>query len=203
MSRAATSHAAVVLAAGGSSRLGRPKQLLQCDGETLVHRAVRLAMLTRPRRMLLVTGAESEAVAAAVGGVAVEEVHNREWAQGLASSVQCAATALHGFDGPVLLLACDQPALEFEHLRALLHHATSGKADCAATLHGDALGIPVVVPAAMLAQASELHGDRGLGGHLTRMARTDVWRLDAPELMLDIDDEADVTAAVMRGLLDP
>lgn len=201
MSRAATSHAAVVLAAGGSSRLGRPKQLLQCDGETLVHRAVRLAMLTRPRRMLLVTGAEAEAVAAAVSGIAVEAVHNGEWTQGLASSVQCAAAALDGFEGPVLLLACDQPALEFEHLRALLHHAASAKA--AATLHGDALGIPVVIPAAMLAQASELHGDRGLGARLTQMARTDVWRLDAPELMLDIDDEADVTAAVMRGLLDP
>ena len=51
-------HAAVVLAAGGSTRLGRPKQLLTRDGETLVHRAARLAIATGATRVLVVTGAQ-------------------------------------------------------------------------------------------------------------------------------------------------
>ncbi|MFC3815128.1 NTP transferase domain-containing protein [Lysobacter sp. GCM10012299] len=194
-------HAAVVLAAGGSQRLGHAKQLLRRDGETLVHRMVRLAASTRPQRLLLVTGAESQAIADAAAGLGAEVLHNPDWAQGLASSLQRAAAALSGFDGAVLLLGCDQPALDAHHLQALLRGAGTASSGCAATVHGDAAGIPALVTMALMQASTQLQGDRGLGARLTSMADA-VWRMDAPELRLDIDHEDDVTAALALGLLD-
>ena len=194
-------HAAVVLAAGGSRRLGRAKQLLRRDGETLVHRMVRLAASTRPQRLLLVTGAESQAIADAAAGLGAEGLHNPDWAQGLASSLQRAAAALSGFDGAVLLLGCDQPALDAHHLQALLRGAGTASSGCAATAHGDAAGIPALVTMTLMQASTQLQGDRGLGARLTSMADA-VWRMYAPELRLDIDHEDDVTAALALGLLD-
>ncbi|UNK48615.1 nucleotidyltransferase family protein [Lysobacter sp. S4-A87] len=194
-------HAAVVLAAGGSRRLGRAKQLLRRDGETLVHRMLRLAAATRPQRLLLVTGADSAQVADAAAGLGAGIVFNPDWSLGLSGSLQRAAAALSGFGGAVLVLGCDQPALEGAHLQALLRGAGTAASGCAATAHGDAAGIPAVVSMALMDASAQLQGDRGLGAQLTAMADA-VWRMDAPELQLDIDREDDVTAALGLGLLD-
>jgi len=78
MSREPNAHVAIVLAAGGSRRLGRPKQLLTRDGETLVHRAVRLASATQPQRLLLVIGAHAVEMREAVADLAVEILVNND-----------------------------------------------------------------------------------------------------------------------------
>lgn len=195
-------HAAVVLAAGGSARLGRPKQLLTRAGETLVHRAVRLAAATRPTRLLVVAGARHPTIAAAVADLDCEVVWNADWANGLSSSLRCAAQALHDHHGPVLLLGCDQPALAAEHLQRLLQLAARRASGCAATVHGAGVGSPAVVTAAVL-RGAELAGDHGLGRHLNALPGGAVSRMDAPELQFDINTEADVLLAIERGWLDP
>lgn len=199
---ARAAHVAVVLAAGGSRRLGRPKQLLTRDGETLVHRAARLALGTSPQHLLVVIGAHPDAVVAALRGCACETAFNPDWEHGLATSVRTAAAALVGHDGPVLIAGCDQPALAAAHLHALLAGAANAASGCAATLHGDAPGIPAVVPSAMLSQAHALAGDRGLGARLRALPRDAIFALDAPELGFDLDTEDDVRAAIARGWLD-
>ncbi|HJW46199.1 MAG TPA: nucleotidyltransferase family protein [Lysobacter sp.] len=195
-------HAAVVLAGGGSARLGRPKQLLTRAGETLVHRAVRLAGATRPARLLVVAGARHPTIAAAVADLDCEVVWNADWANGLSSSLRCAAQALHDHRGPVLLLGCDQPALAAEHLQHLLQLATRRASGCAATVHGAGVGSPAVVTAAVL-RGAELAGDHGLGRLLNALPGGAVSRMDAPELQFDINTEADVLLAIERGWLDP
>lgn len=199
---AASTHAAVVLAAGGSLRLGRPKQLLTHDGETLVHRTVRLALDTSPRRMLVVVGAYCDAVADALSDLACEVVCNPAWERGLAGSLHVAAAALAGHDGAVLIAGCDQPALEATHLHTLLAGAAVVSTGCAATRHGDAPGIPAVVSWALLSEAPALEGDRGLGPRLRALPRGEVSMLDAPELAFDLDTEDDVRAGIARGWLD-
>lgn len=197
-------HTAIVLAAGGSTRLGRPKQLLTRDGEALVHRAVRLAAATRPARLVVVTGAHAHEVAAALQVIAVdtrmELVANPAWAQGLSTSLAAAANALHDVDAPALILVCDQPALQERHLRALLDGAAHSASGCAATRHGDRPGVPAVVSAELLRGATDLRGDVGLGARLS--ALDGVWILDAQELALDLDTPADVALAVSQGWLD-
>lgn len=195
-------HAAIVLAAGGSRRLGTPKQLLTRGGETLVHRAVRHAGATQPRRLIVVVGGDRYEVVRALADLDGERLFNPQWQEGLASSLRCAARALFDHDGPVLILGCDQPALEALHLRQLLEGATGAASGCAATVHGAALGSPAVITTAMLQEADRLHGDRGFGSRLAGLPTDSVWRLDAPELQLDIDDAEDQRRAIARGLLD-
>jgi molybdenum cofactor cytidylyltransferase len=195
-------HAAVVLAAGGSRRLGRPKQLLTRAGETLVHRAVRLASETAPLRLVVVTGAHGDAIAKAIAGLDAEVLTNLRWNAGLSSSLQHAAHALREHAGPVLILGCDQPALEAVHLRQLLAGAADAASGCAASVHGSRLGMPAVITPDLLQVAHELAGEQGFGDHLSSMRRDAVWLLSAPELQFDIDTAEDEQAAISRGLLD-
>ena len=194
-------HAAVVLAAGGSTRLGRPKQLLTRDGETLVHRAARLAIATGATRVLVVTGAQAEDVAGAVSDLPVECLVNPRWNEGLAGSVRVAMDALAAHDYATLLLTCDQPALQVTHLQALLEAARHAPSDCAATRFGDRVGVPAVVAPTMLRAARDLQGDRGLRDVLNA-AGAGVIACDAPDLGVDIDTPEDVAEAVLRGWLD-
>lgn len=202
MTRAAASHAAVVLAAGASRRLGRPKQLLTRDGETLLHRAARLAVASGALRTVVVLGARREAMQAALAGLDVESVFNPDWELGLSSSLQAAARALEDFDGPMLVMGCDQPALDGAHLSALIAGASWSPGACAATVHGGTLGIPALIPAALWRHSTGLHGDRGFGATLARQVPGAVWRLQAPELEWDLDTPADVAAAIERGWID-
>ncbi|HEY0503355.1 MAG TPA: nucleotidyltransferase family protein [Lysobacter sp.] len=193
----------MVLAAGGSQRLGRPKQLLTRDGETLVHRAVRLAAATHPRRLLVVLGAHEETIRTQLGDLDCEVVSNSDWSEGLAGSLRLAAMQLRDNICPVLILGCDQPALEAAHLQQLLQGAAQAHSRCAATWHRDAPGIPVVASAELFAAAAQLHGDRGLGAHLAQLPAGSLSLLDAPSLSLDIDTAEDLRAAIDRGLCDP
>jgi len=195
-------HVAVVLAAGASRRLGQPKQGLRRDGETLLHRAARLAISTGAQRVLVVLGAHGGAMTACVADLAVECIDNDAWEEGLASSLRAAVRALADFDGPMLVLGCDQPALQAAHLQALLDGAARAASGCAATAHGDARGIPAVIAAAVWRKAEQLRGDRGFGAALKRLPAETVWRLRAPELEHDLDTPADLVAATARGWID-
>ena len=195
-------HAAVVLAAGGSRRLGRPKQLLQRGGETLVHRALRLAMDTAPDRLLVVCGGYTEQVVAAVQDLPVELLINTHWREGLGSSLHVAASALARHAGPTLIQSCDQPALAVAHLQTLLDLAQHALSGCAATLHGERIGIPVVVSAPVLRTAYSLRGDHGLGQVLNAFPRDGLAVMAAAELQDDLDTEEDVAAAIAKGWLD-
>lgn len=194
-------HVAVVLAAGGSSRLGRPKQLLTRDGETLVRRAVRLASATSPSRLLVLLGASADVVMHELAPVICEIVHNAEWQDGLASSLRAIAGSVRDFDGPVLVLGCDQPALESRHLIALLGGANASPSRAAASRYGHVSGLPVVVPNAWFSQ-NELRGDRGFGPLLRALPPSALALIEAPELGFDIDTAQDAIDAVARGWLD-
>jgi molybdenum cofactor cytidylyltransferase len=203
MSAGAT-HIAIVLAAGGSRRLGRAKQLLSREGETLVHRAVRLAAATGPARLLLLTGAHAAQIQAAVaGGFRVEVLFNPRWEEGLASTIRLAAVALADLEAPCLVLGCDQPALELEHLQRLLAGAAAAASGCSAASHDGMPGIPAVVTASLLKEATNLEGDRGLRAALRQLPAGSIALLEAPELGFDLDTPADVDKAINEGLLDP
>lgn len=191
-------HNVVILAAGGSVRLGQPKQLLRRGGESLVARMVRLAEATRPTRVMMVVGAHADAVIGAVHEPHLEVLINPQWQEGLASSLRYAACALARESAPTLILGCDQVALESDHLLRLIDgYAARG---CAVTRLGEVRGLPVMVPADVLAKALELRGDVGLRAVLRERAR--IFELDAAELGLDVDTPEDVETARMRGWLD-
>lgn len=196
-------HVAIVLAAGGSRRLGQPKQLLTRDGETLVHRALRLAAATAPSEVVLVCGAHAVEVRQAAGDAGITVLVNTQWQQGLSASLRMAAAHLQGSDQDCLLLGCDQPALALHHLQSLLHLAREASSRCAATSHGDRPGIPVLVTAPVFSRTRTLQGDHGLREVLRELPAGSLGRLRADELAFDIDTASDKEKAVNDGLLDP
>jgi len=116
--------AAIVLAAGASRRLGQPKQLLIYGGEMLLERAIRLADEAGAAPVLTVLGANHELICASVDlmGKSIPVINDR-WEEGMATSIHAGLKALGAVTSEakgVLILACDQPRLSSDHLRALI-----------------------------------------------------------------------------------
>jgi molybdenum cofactor cytidylyltransferase len=189
----------VVLAAGGSTRLGRPKQLLELRGEPLVRRAARIAAEAGYDPVVVVLGAEAEAVAGALGPP-WHAVANPRWGSGAASSVRAGLEALQalrpGVEG-VLLLACDQPLLEPRHLAALAAALGPGRA-IAASRYAGTLGVPALFARELFGELLALAGERGARGVVARDPRR-VAAVDLPEAARDVDTEEDWAALPGRG----
>ncbi|MCD9032587.1 nucleotidyltransferase family protein [Luteimonas sp. Y-2-2-4F] len=195
-------HAAVLLAAGGSARLGRPKQLLRRDGEFLVHRAARLALATAPAELLVVVGAQEAAVRDALASLPHRAISNPHWRDGLAASLRTVADHACAHEA-VLILACDLPALDAAHLHRLVAGARSAPSRCAALRWGNAPGMPAVVPGAWFADLAMAPSDAGFRQRLRALPAGSVSLLDAPEAAFDVDTPADLDVAIAQGLLDP
>ena len=197
-------HAVVVLAAGGSQRLGRPKQTLTINGVSLLKHVVELALATRPERIVVVLGANAEQLAPLLDGVVLEKlacVVNHDWQEGMASSLRVAANELATWTGRTLMLACDQPRLSDEHLQALLDAAIANPDSDIASAYADTIGIPALVRPSILSLAATLQGDSGLR-HLWNSRDAAVTRIEAPELAFDIDTPADLADAIDAGWVD-
>ncbi len=182
--------AAIVLAAGSSSRLGQAKQLLEYGGEPLLRRAVRLALSAGAAPVLVVVGeSEHEAVIHDLPG---NVVLNPEHAEGMGSSLRvgmAALTRLAPEAERVLLMVCDQPLLETNHLLALLEaEAPHG---VAAAEYGGRLGVPAVFARKHFPALAAVAGDRGARALLRGMAVTAVVM---PEAAVDIDTPDDLEA---------
>ena len=186
-------HAAVVLAAGRSGRLGLTKQLVTIDDETLVHRSARLAVATGAAQSLVVVGARADAVWRAVADLAVTRVDCPDWEQGLSASIRAAARALDAVVDAALFVLCDQPALDAEHLRLLVQTWRADPARAVASSYAGTLGAPAVLPRGWFDSLSELKGDRG-AQDLLRARSAEVGVVPAAALARDLDTPADLDA---------
>lgn len=187
--------AGVVLAAGASRRLGRPKQLVRVAGEALVRRAARAAAEAGLAPVLVVTGAYAAQVEAAVAGLGVACVRNDAFEEGLASSIRAgvgaAERASPHCDGALLALV-DQPALDAALLAALLaRFEEAGGARTVACAYAGGLGAPALFPRALFAELAALHGDAGAKAILEARAE-EVIGVPFPAGADDVDTEEDV-----------
>jgi len=155
--------AAVILAAGASRRLGQPKQLVEYEGETLLGRAMRLAQEAGFHPVVVVLGAEREAIRAAVAPGDAVFVDNDAWQEGIASSMRAGLRAIREHQpGGVLMMPCDQPRLSADHLRMLLSGFRAEGGSCiVASVYAGTRGVPALFPAAMFQQLNLLAGDVG------------------------------------------
>jgi molybdenum cofactor cytidylyltransferase len=155
---------AVLLAAGGSERLGRPKQLLRHRGSTLVRRAATAALEAGCSPVVVVTGARHEAIRAELELAAVEIVHNRDWSRGIAGSIRVGVKRVAAASpavAAVVLLASDQPALDrgvIERLVAAFDGKPGRRVACA---YAGTVGVPALFERELFDALTRLDGDRG------------------------------------------
>ncbi|MGZ8411609.1 MAG: nucleotidyltransferase family protein [Gemmatirosa sp.] len=183
---------AVVLAAGASTRLGSPKQLLVHEGEPLVRRAARAAIAAGAAPVLVVVGADSARVRAALGELAgVVVVEHARWADGLASSLAAGLRALLDSDqvDAVLVTLADQPHVGAPELASLIARCSSTQPIVVAEYAG-IVGVPIVVARSHVDALLMLTGDRGAGAWL-RAQGDRVTRVPLPAAAVDVDTPAD------------
>ena len=178
--------AGIVLAAGASSRLGTPKQLVRVAGERLLDRTVRIAIEAGLRPVFGVVS-PTLTIEPAPAGMTV--VINQEAGEGMASSIRAGVRALTA-DGAkvsgVVILACDQPAVTAEHVRRLVGDGV----EVVASAYGGRKGVPAYFPSVLLHALLELGGDVG-ARELLRDARAVPLALGE----LDIDTVQDLERA--------
>jgi molybdenum cofactor cytidylyltransferase len=184
--------AAVVLAAGGSSRFGQPKQLAIFQGEPLVRRVVAAAIEAECMPIVVVVGREAAQITSELAGLPVSIAVHRRWSNGLGSSI--AVGLKHALEivanvDAAILLTCDQPFVNAAILRQLIQlHLEDGKSIVASAYAGT-LGIPALFDRSCFADLLRLTGDSGAKRII--LARTDVATFDFPAAAIDIDTAAD------------
>jgi molybdenum cofactor cytidylyltransferase len=183
----------VLLAAGASTRMGRPKQLLEIDGVPLVRRAAEAALAAPVWPVIVVLGAHAEKIRPTLASLPLLLADNAEWAEGLASSLRAGIRTLGLFsahlDAAVIAL-CDQPGFSTETVAQLLAlRRTSGRS-IVATLAGGHLGPPVLFDREFFPALQMLEGDAG-ARQLLLAQREKIAVLEAPALATDLDTPAD------------
>lgn len=189
--------AAVVLAAGSSSRMeGGHKLLEPLDGRPIVTRAVEAAIESGSTPVVVVTGHRREDVEAALPG-SVQTVHNPDYQAGLASSLRAGLLALPADADAVFVALGDMPLVRATHYEALV---TAWRPDAIAVpTRAGRRGHPVLWPARLFADMCALQGDRGAKSLMTEHA-TSVIEVPAASdaILLDVDVAGDLER--LRGL---
>lgn len=155
--------AAIVLAAGRSSRLAPANKLLeQIDGAPIVRRVAGIALASGADPVIVVTGFDAARVANAVHDLNVTIVHNATFEDGLSSSLRAGLSALPPNSDGALVLLADMPEIESSDLEALMaaFAAKDHQAICVPVRHGRR-GNPVLWGAAYFAEMMSLSGDVG------------------------------------------
>jgi len=150
----------LVLAAGGSKRLGRPKQLLPYGSSTLLGHVLATARSCDFDQLLCVVGGGAERVRAAVDLTGVEVVENRHFGEGCSSSIAAALRSVDPVSEVLVLMLGDQPGVSAGTVRALL--AGRGDAPLAACAYDDGRGHPLAFAREVFAELESLHGDKGV-----------------------------------------
>ncbi|WP_426491136.1 nucleotidyltransferase family protein [Hymenobacter sp. 102] len=168
------SDAIILLAAGSSTRLGRPKQLLPYQGRTLLRRAAETAAAAASGgAVVVVTGALHTELLPELAGLPVQAVHNPNWTAGMGASIQTGLNFLETRPQPptaVTILLCDQPFVTsglLAELRAT-HHRTGQP--IVASAYANTQGVPVYFAAGALPLLQALPAEAGAGQLLRRHA---------------------------------
>src|SRR4051812_23521241 len=192
----------VVLAAGASTRMGAPKQLLPLHGQALVVRAAEAALRSAGWPVVVVLGAEAEKIRPALARLPVLVTENAAWAEGMAASIRAGVTTLGQFSRTLdaaLIALCDQPAFSSDVIAQLVAaQQASGRSIVAAHYLGRN-GAPALFLRPHFAALTALTGEEGARALLNGNP-AGVQSVDLPQLATDLDTPADYSAATKQGI---
>ena len=187
----------LVLGAGGSKRLGRPKQLLSYGDGTLLGHVVGVARACRFAQTIVALGGSADEVRANVDLAGLDVVVNDAYGAGCSSSIAAALGAVDPRCEVIVLLLGDQPGVGAGTVAELL--AGRGDAPLAVCRYEDGRGHPIAFARSVFGGLAGLHGDKGVWRLLDQRA-ADVTEVPiAGPIPLDVDTQEDYRA-VLAGL---
>ncbi len=185
--------ALVVLAAGGSTRMGQPKQLLTFRGTSLLRHAAMVALESCCRPVCVVLGNEAERLERELADLPVVVAPNPAWETGMASSIRTGVeTVLEANPRAeaVVLTLCDQPLVTPALLDALAHEWRTTGRSLVASGYGGEHGVPALFARAWFGDLVRLTGDVG-ARTILRAHAAEVALVPFPDAAIDIDSPAD------------
>lgn len=181
--------AIVILAAGSSSRMGKPKQLLKYKEETLIRRVCKLAIATGCEKIFPVLGANKDQIAKEIDDLKVDIIDNPNWEAGMSTSLKAAVQHIEAtnlaLEG-ILILLVDQPYVKFDFIEQLLATAKTNPTKIIATTYKNILGVPAYFPNTYFAALQAIKGDKGARKVLVQYQEQAI-KLPFPEAAHDID----------------
>lgn len=185
--------AIILLAAGSSSRLGRPKQLIEFQGKKLIQKAIEEAQKSKSDSLVVVLGWNPELIKSAFDSKQIPFVINENWEEGMASSMQTGLRFLMEKEHPdqVILMLVDQPFVDADLLnRLILEKDKSGKGIVASS-YSETFGVPAIFDRAYFDEMLSLQGSEGAKKVIMKN-KADVFAVDFPLGTMDLDTEEDL-----------
>jgi len=186
----------MILAAGASTRMGAPKQLLEFNGRPLVVHAVEAALASPAWPVVVVLGAHAEKIRPAFARLPVLIAENPAWAEGMAASIRAGMTTLRQFSQKLdaaLIALCDQPAFSADVIAQLVSAQRATGRGIVAARYAGRPGVPALFLRQHFSALSALTGEEGARS-LLHGDPSGIATVDLPDLALDLDTPADYAA---------
>ena len=184
----------IILAAGASVRLGKPKQLLKYKGKSLIERAAQTALAAECENVAVVLGANAAQIKSELENLPLEIVVNEDWATGISSSIKAGLKRISEINpnlSAVVLMLCDQPFVNAETLSRLLQIRRQSGKKIAACRYGETIGVPAVFVRELFSEIYNLQGDTGAKFLIKKYLASEVETLLFSEAAIDIDTPQD------------
>lgn len=192
----------LILAAGSSSRLGSPKQLVEYRGEILVSKIAQLA-LSITDNVLVVLGANENIIQPKLTELVQENQQkikimvNTDWNEGIGSSISFGVKQLLETSDAILILLCDQPFVNYLLLQEMVQAFAEAKYSIIACKYANQLGVPILFDKKYFSELMKLNGDVGAKVLLKKHA-DEIMSIDFPEGIYDIDTQEDLVKILLN-----
>jgi molybdenum cofactor cytidylyltransferase len=182
----------LILAAGNSSRLGYPKQLIEFEGQTLIERITEIA-LTVSEDILIILGGNADMIKPKLERFedTVSTVFNPDWQQGMGTSIRVGVEKLADKSDLILILLSDQPFISKVLLQNMMQVFANSQNPIVSCVYKKALGVPMLFDKTMFPELLNLNGERGAKSFLSHY-KNSISMVDFPQGVFDIDTIEDV-----------
>ena len=182
---------AIVLAAGSSSRMGQPKQLLEWEGKTLIRHILSKVSAACISDIIVVWGANATKIKKELDGLSLNLVYNEDWQEGLGSSVVAGTRESIQLDPQALLFVLvDQPYVSVQLLQQIIEQHIQNPDAVIVSDYGPHPGVPALFPAFFFPGLLELSGDAG-ARKIIKQYTGKVCLVPFPEGKYDLDTPED------------
>ena len=182
--------AVIILAAGASTRIGTPKQLLKWKNTTLLGHAIITAKKLNTKDIIVILGNNYALIKSKINNSGIQILNNKNWKNGLGNSIAFGVNNIlenkSNIDG-ILIMLSDQPLIDSEYLNSLINKFIIGKHQIIATSYKSGKqGVPVLFDRIYFNELSKLNDDKGAKAIIEKYIKN-VLVINGEQIVSDID----------------